>query len=65
MTMPRRIFFCNRFSRARIPFPYLCGAGVALKICQALQGMDGVEKRLDLAAIAEAVYIPTQGETDG
>ena len=34
------------------PCPYLCGAGVALKICQALQGMPGVEKRLDLAAIA-------------
>ena len=24
------------------PCPYLCGAGVALKICQALQGMAGV-----------------------
>ena len=34
------------------PCSYLCGAGVALKICQALQGMAGVEKRLDLAAIA-------------
>lgn len=34
------------------PCPYLCGAGVALKICQALQGIAGVEKRLDLAAIA-------------
>ena len=34
------------------PCPYLCGAGVALKICHALQGMAGVEKRLDLAAIA-------------
>ncbi|MBR0265936.1 MAG: single-stranded-DNA-specific exonuclease RecJ [Clostridia bacterium] len=34
------------------PCPYLCGAGVALKICQALQGMEGVQKRLDLAAIA-------------
>ena len=34
------------------PCPCLCGAGVALKICQALQGMAGVEKRLDLAAIA-------------
>ena len=34
------------------PFPYLCGAGIALKICQALQGMAGVEKRLDLAALA-------------
>ena len=34
------------------PCPHLCGAGVALKICQALQGMAGVEKRLDLAAVA-------------
>ena len=34
------------------PCRCLCGAGVALKICQALQGMAGVEKRLDLAAIA-------------
>jgi len=34
------------------PCPYLCGAGVALKICQAMQGMAGVEKRLELAAIA-------------
>lgn len=34
------------------PFRRLCGAGVALKLCQALQGMPGVEKRLDLAALA-------------
>lgn len=34
------------------PFPSLCGAGVALKICQALQGTAGMEKRLDLAALA-------------
>ena len=34
------------------PFPSLCGAGVALKICQALRGMPGVMKRLDLAALA-------------
>lgn len=34
------------------PCPYLCGAGVALKICQAMQGMEGVRKRLDLAALA-------------
>ena len=34
------------------PFPSLCGAGVALKICQAMQGIEGVKKRLDLAAIA-------------
>ena len=34
------------------PCPDLCGAGVALKIVQALQGLHGLEKRLDLAAIA-------------
>ena len=34
------------------PFRRLCGAGVALKICQALQGTAGVEKRLDVAALA-------------
>ena len=34
------------------PCPHLCGAGVALKLCQALQGIAGVEKRLDLAAVA-------------
>ena len=45
------------------PCPYLCGAGVALKICQALQGMAGVEKRLDLAAIATvADVVPLLGE---
>ena len=45
------------------PFPDLCGAGVALKICQALQGMTGVEKRLDLAAIATvADVVPLQDE---
>lgn len=45
------------------PFPYLCGAGVALKICQALQGMTGVKKKLDLAALATvADLVPLQGE---
>ncbi|MBR2660037.1 MAG: single-stranded-DNA-specific exonuclease RecJ [Clostridia bacterium] len=45
------------------PFRGLCGAGVALKICQALQGMAGVEKRLDLAAIATvADVVPLQDE---
>jgi len=34
------------------PFRRLCGAGVALKICQALQGMAGVEKRIEVAALA-------------
>jgi len=45
------------------PFPGLCGAGVALKICQAFQGITGVEKRLDLAAIATvADVVPLQDE---
>ena len=39
------------------PFPSLCGAGVALKICQAMQGIEGVLKRLDLAAIATVADI--------
>ena len=28
------------------PFPSLCGAGVALKICQAMQGLEGVRPAL-------------------
>ena len=45
------------------PFPSLCGAGVALKICQAMQGIEGVRKRLDLAAIATvADVVPLLGE---
>jgi single-stranded-DNA-specific exonuclease len=45
------------------PCPHLCGAGVALKLCQALQGMEGVEKRLDLAALATvADVVPLLGE---
>ena len=45
------------------PCPYLCGAGVALKICQALQGIAGVKKRLDLAALATvADIVPLKGE---
>ena len=34
------------------PFRRLCGAGVALKLTQALEGMDAVKKRIDLAALA-------------
>ena len=34
------------------PFRRLCGAGVALKICEALQGRTGLEKRLEIAALA-------------
>ncbi len=45
------------------PFRRLCGAGVALKLCQALQGMPGVEKRLDLAALATvADVVPLEDE---
>lgn len=39
------------------PFRRLCGAGVALKLCQALLGMDGVRKRIDLAALATVADI--------
>ncbi|MGN0778796.1 MAG: single-stranded-DNA-specific exonuclease RecJ [Aristaeellaceae bacterium] len=34
------------------PFRRLCGAGVALKLTQALSGMDAVRQRIDLAALA-------------
>ena len=34
------------------PFPHLCGAGVALKLSQALGGMEAVRELIDLAAIA-------------
>ena len=34
------------------PFRRLCGAGVALKLTQALLGMDAVRRRIDLAALA-------------
>lgn len=45
------------------PCPFLCGAGVALKICQALQGPEGLRKRLDLAVIATvADVVPLLGE---
>ena len=45
------------------PFRHLCGAGVALKICQALQGPEGVEKRLEVAALATvADIVPLTGE---
>ncbi|MBR4711230.1 MAG: single-stranded-DNA-specific exonuclease RecJ [Clostridia bacterium] len=37
---------------AGYPFRRLCGAGVALKLTQALLGMDAVRRRLDLAALA-------------
>ena len=39
------------------PFRRLCGAGVALKVCQALLGMDGVVACLDLAALATVADI--------
>lgn len=34
------------------PFRRLCGAGVALKLTQALLGIDAVKRRIDLAALA-------------
>lgn len=34
------------------PFQRLCGAGVALKICQAMLGGAGMESRLEIAALA-------------
>lgn len=39
------------------PFRRLCGAGVALKITQALLGMEGVMKRVELAALATVADI--------
>ena len=39
------------------PFRRLCGAGVALKLTQALLGMEGVKKRIDLAALATVADI--------
>ncbi len=34
------------------PFPYLCGAGVAFKVCQALHGIKNALSCIDLAALA-------------
>lgn len=39
------------------PFRRLCGAGVALKLTQALLGMEAVLKRVDLAALATVADI--------
>lgn len=39
------------------PFRRLCGAGVALKVCQALGGMAAILPRLDLAALATVADI--------
>ena len=39
------------------PFRRLCGAGVALKVCQALCGMEAVMKRIDVAALATVADI--------
>ena len=45
------------------PYDRLCGAGVALKLSQALQGPEVLEKRLDLAALATvADIVPLTGE---
>lgn len=39
------------------PFPRLCGAGVALKLTQALLGMEAVQARIELAALATVADI--------
>ncbi len=39
------------------PFRRLCGAGVALKICQELLGREGMESRLEIAALATVADI--------
>ncbi len=39
------------------PFRRLCGAGVALKICQAMQGMEKVKERIEIAALATVADI--------
>ena len=39
------------------PFRRLCGAGVALKLTQALLGMEAVMRRMDLAALATVADI--------
>ena len=39
------------------PFRRLCGAGVALKVTQALLGMEAVMRRIDLAALATVADI--------
>ena len=45
------------------PYDRFCGAGIALKLSQALQGPEVLEKRLDLAALATvADIVPLTGE---
>ncbi len=45
------------------PFRRLCGAGVAMKLIQALGGLDAVQEYLDLAALATiADLVPLSGE---
>ena len=47
----------------RYPYRSLCGAGVALKVVQALGGLDACEEYLDCAAIATlADIVPLTGE---
>ena len=49
--------------RGGYPFPRLCGAGVALKLTQALLGMEAALRRADLAALATvADVVPLVGE---
>ncbi len=45
------------------PFHFLCGAGVALKLTQALLGMEAVARRIDIAALSTvADLVPLTGE---
>ncbi len=45
------------------PCPWLCGAGVALKICQAMQGTEVALLRMELAAWStDAEIMPGRGE---
>lgn len=65
---PENIPACEAVLDARVPdetypFSYLCGAGVSLKLVQALSGMEAGKKYIDLAALATvADIVPLIGE---
>jgi len=65
---PARIPECEAVINAKrlddtYPFPDLCGAGVALKVVQALGGYAAVKKFLPIAALATlADVVPLKGE---
>lgn len=65
---PDSVPFCEavldpKVSGETYPFRHLCGAGVALKLVQALSGMDAGKKYMDLAALATvADIVPLTGE---